>query len=536
MLLGRLDGRALALLAGVDVHRVRRAVEQAVGRERDGGDVAVELDGRLAEAVDLVGRHGPSVAGTLSPAACSEPPPRRRTSRSRAPRRPRCRRRARRARPRAASAACAAAGAPIGPPPARPPEPAPPVGGGALGGGALGGVRGRSAGHAGRRDEHRAAALVAARLGRRARRRRARRRCAGRRDGLARRRRRRGAARRLGDEEVVLRRRGRGRGRSGPRGARDLEAVGRDLRPLLGDGAVDGRGQLGRLRVARRRILGRRARDDLVEGAVELRARQARRRRRVGDVRPQLRHVVVLRIGDAARQHLVQHAAQRVDVGAAVDRPGLDLLGGDVVGRADPRARAREAAGGAEPLGQPEVGQVDVLVVALAADQDVGRLDVAVHQAALVRGVERRGDRGRHALHAVQVELALVDDVAQVRAGHEAHRQVEHAVVFAAAVDRDDVRVLQRGRQPRLGLEAGHRVGVLGVLRRDDLQRHGAVELGVGRLVDDPHPAAVEHPLDRVARELRARLQSRQAVSRLIHRATLTASEVPRGCQPSHRR
>ena len=74
---------------------------------------------------------------------------------------------------------------------------------------------------------------------------------------------------------------------------------------------------------------------------------------------------------------------------------GLDLLGRDVVGGADPGAGARQAAGRAEPLGEPEVGQVDVLVVALAAEQDVGRLDVAVHQPALVRGVERRRDRPR---------------------------------------------------------------------------------------------------------------------------------------------
>ena len=50
-------------------------------------------------------------------------------------------------------------------------------------------------------------------------------------------------------------------------------------------------------------------------------------------------------------------------------------------------------------------------------------------------------------------------------------------------------------------LEARDRIRVLGVLGRDDLQRHRAVELDVGGLVDDAHPAAVEHALDPVARE-----------------------------------
>ncbi len=170
-----------------------------------------------------------------------------------------------------------------------------------------------------------------------------------------------------------------------------LEAVGGDLRP---GGALDRGGQLRGLGVAVVRVLGRRARDHLVEGLGQVGALQTRRGRRVGDVRPQLRHVVVLREGDAAGEHLVEHAAERVDVRAPVDGAGLDLLGRHVVGGADPGARAGQTAGRAEALGQPEVGEVDVLVLALAADQDVGRLDVAVHQPALVRGVERRADRG----------------------------------------------------------------------------------------------------------------------------------------------
>ena len=43
---------------------------------------------------------------------------------------------------------------------------------------------------------------------------------------------------------------------------------------------------------------------------------------------------------------------------------------------------------------EAEVGEVDVLLAVGVGDQDVGRLDVAVHEAAGVGGVEGVGDAG----------------------------------------------------------------------------------------------------------------------------------------------
>jgi hypothetical protein len=141
------------------------------------------------------------------------------------------------------------------------------------------------------------------------------------------------------------------------------------------------------------------------------------------------------------------------------------------------------------------------------ADQDVGRLDVAMHQAALVRGVERGRNRGGDSLDLVHVQLAPVDDLAQVRAWYEAHRQVEDALELPATMNGNDVRVLQRCGQPGFGLEARDGVRVLGVLGRNDLQRHGAVQRRVRGLVDHAHPTAGDDSLDPVAREQRAGLE-----------------------------
>ena len=134
-----------------------------------------------------------------------------------------------------------------------------------------------------------------------------------------------------------------------------------------------------------------------------------------------------------------------------------------------------------------------MLVLALAAEQDVGRLDVAMHQAALVRGVERRGDRGGDALDRVEVEPALVDDLPQVGAGHEAHGEVEHAV--------DTRRPRWIGTMLGCSSEAASRASLLkrvtasgfwvcsGAMIFSATVRSSSI---VGGLVDDPHPAAIE--------------------------------------------
>src|SRR5439155_8976567 len=109
-------------------------------------------------------------------------------------------------------------------------------------------------------------------------------------------------------------------------------------------------------------------------------------------VRPDDCGVDVLGEGDPAGQALIQHTAQRVDVRAAIDGAAPDLLGGDVVDGAHELPGGRQPAARGGVLGDPEVGQVDVVrlvLIGAVLDQDVARLDVTVHQAVPVRDVER---------------------------------------------------------------------------------------------------------------------------------------------------
>ena len=156
---------------------------------------------------------------------------------------------------------------------------------------------------------------------------------------------------------------------------------------------------------------------------------------------------------------------------------------------------------------QAEVRQVDVLLAVRVGDQDVRRLDVAVHEAAGVRGVEGVGDARHDARRAPGGNPLgrLGDQVLEARPLDEAHRDEELTVVVAGAVDRDDVGVLQARGGEGLAHEQLAQAGVARALGRDQLERDGASELGVEGPVDDAHAADSGQRLDGVPGDDRAR-------------------------------
>ena len=198
------------------------------------------------------------------------------------------------------------------------------------------------------------------------------------------------------------------------------------------------------------------------------------------------------------------------------------LLGRHVGRRADRHPRRgqalRQRVVGAR---DPEVGDLDR---AAAREQHVLRLEVAVRDALALRVSEP----GEHALDdaADLRQLEPAHELAQRAARDVLHRDVGDAVVLEEVEQRDDVRVVERGRQPRLAHEAlrERRVAALEI---EPLEHDVAVERRLVHEVHDSHPAAGEHPDDLVVADaIRAQ---RISARHYVHRGTGARRSRARG-------
>ena len=159
--------------------------------------------------------------------------------------------------------------------------------------------------------------------------------------------------------------------------------------------------------------------------------------------------------------HLVEDDAEREDVGPMIDLLALHLLGRHVGDRPDDRALLGEGLGRhvvvlARVARRGELGESEVedLHRAVLGDHDVGRLEIAVGDAALVRDGQGLDQRGGDLDRALDRQPVTGDDLVEALAVDELHRDDVADFRLLDREDGDDVGVRQRRHGLRLATEA----------------------------------------------------------------------------------
>ena len=198
----------------------------------------------------------------------------------------------------------------------------------------------------------------------------------------------------------------------------------------------------------------------------------------------------------SAREELVEHGTDGVDVRCGRDLLAACLLGGEVAGG------AKHGAGEREPrsLVAGRDAEVAELEDAVRAEEEVLRLHVAVDETRSVGG----GEPGAH-LRAERRRLgrrqrpAPRDELGERLPFDVLHRDEGTAVVLADVEDAHDVRVREPRCQTCLSEEAPPQVLVPRKVFGEPLQRHGPLEFGVVSQIDRRHGAMAERTDELVA-------------------------------------
>ncbi len=194
--------------------------------------------------------------------------------------------------------------------------------------------------------------------------------------------------------------------------------------------------------------------------------------------------------GPTAGEDFVEDEAKCVDVAARRDLLAGQLLGRHVGGRAGAQCLAGDPR-------QPEVGDAHPPV---AVQHDVGRLEVAMHDPALVRRAETGADLPRHFQRAIFRKAAdAFQEGGEVFAVYVFHREERMPVDFVDVVDAADVRMRDLARHSNFAVQLRESRRIAVHVGGQELERDRLSELQIVGAEDLAHPAAAKTSDDAVA-------------------------------------
>ena len=118
-----------------------------------------------------------------------------------------------------------------------------------------------------------------------------------------------------------------------------------------------------------------------------------------------------------------------------------------------------------------------------------------------MRRVERLGDLARSGEGLGNRQWPALETIGERRSLDQLENQRRQAIGFFEAVNRADVRMVERGKQARFACETGTALGVGRKVRRQDLDRNVPPEFCVARAIDLAHATGAERRDDRVGAE-----------------------------------
>src|SRR5262245_4003647 len=129
---------------------------------------------------------------------------------------------------------------------------------------------------------------------------------------------------------------------------------------------------------------------------------------------------------------------------------------------------------------------------------DVARLEVTVDDASPMRLVGRVRDLDADPQRLVPRQRTLLQSILQRLALEQLHDDVIGAVLMADVVEHADMRMVQRGDDTSLPLEAGAQVRVGREVRGEDLERDAALQAGIPRPIHLAHAPGPQRTEDLV--------------------------------------
>ena len=151
--------------------------------------------------------------------------------------------------------------------------------------------------------------------------------------------------------------------------------------------------------------------------------------------------------------------------------------------------------------GELRQAEIDDLHLPRRRDEDVRGLDIPVHDAGGVRGLERIGRLDGQVEQERDRQRRAVDAVAQRLPVEQLHDEERQIAMPPDVVERADVRVVQRRGRPGLTLEPFERRRIGRELRRQKFDRDLTAEPRVLGAINDTHPALPDLVEDAVVRD-----------------------------------